>query len=109
MKINRSKERKLSLTKKKKKMTRSRLCPAKAITDADYADDLALLANTPVQAKFLLHCLELATRGIGLYVNQFIYLDNNISSTESDVNICVDKVWTASNRLSTIWKSDLIK
>ena len=34
------------LTKKK-----SRRYPAKTITDADYADDIAILANTPNQAK----------------------------------------------------------
>ena len=41
------------LTKK-----RSRRYPAKTITDADYADDIALLANTPNQAETLLHSLE---------------------------------------------------
>ena len=30
---------------------RSRRYPAKTITDADYADDIALLANTPAQPK----------------------------------------------------------
>ena len=43
--------------------------PTEIITDADYADDLLLLANTPSQAKSLLHSLEQAARGIGLYVN----------------------------------------
>ena len=38
------------------------------MTDVDYAGDLAL-ENRPAQAKFLLHSLEQATRGIGLYVN----------------------------------------
>ena len=28
-------------------------------------------------------------------VDQFIYLDNNISSTGSDINIILDKAWTA--------------
>ena len=37
--------------------------------DADYTDDLALLANTPAQAKSLLNSLEQAVRGIGLYIN----------------------------------------
>ena len=41
------------LTKK-----RSRRHPAKTITDADYVDDIALLANTPNQAETLLHSLE---------------------------------------------------
>ena len=47
----------------------SRRYPAKTITDADYADDIARLANTPNQAKTLLHSLERAAAGIGLYVN----------------------------------------
>ena len=43
--------------------------PRKTITDADYADDIAILANTPDQAETLLHSLERAAAGIGLYVN----------------------------------------
>ena len=43
--------------------------PAETITDADYADDLALLANTPIQAESLLQSLEKAAGGIGLHVN----------------------------------------
>ena len=39
------------------------------ITDVNYADDLVLLENTLAQAKSLLHSLEQAVRGIGLYVN----------------------------------------
>ena len=42
---------------------------AKTITDADYADDIAILANTPDQAETQLHSLERAAAGIGLYVN----------------------------------------
>ena len=38
------------------------------MTDADFADDLALLANTPPQAENLLHSLEHAARDIGLYM-----------------------------------------
>ena len=37
---------------------RSRRYPAQTITDVDYADDIALLVNTPAQAKTLLHSLE---------------------------------------------------
>ena len=47
----------------------SRRYPAKTITDADYADDIALLANTPNQAETQLHSLEPAAAGIGLHVN----------------------------------------
>ena len=37
--------------------------------DADYADDIALLANTFAQAESQLHRLEKAAGGIGLQVN----------------------------------------
>ena len=43
--------------------------PATTITDADYADDIAILANTPDQAETLLHSFERAAANIGLYVN----------------------------------------
>ena len=43
--------------------------PATIITDADYADDIAILANTPDQAETLLHSLARAAANIGLYVN----------------------------------------
>ena len=50
------------------KKARSRQYPAEAITDADSADDLVLLANTSAQAESLLHNLEQAARGIGLWI-----------------------------------------
>ena len=40
-----------------------------SITDADYADDIALLANAPAQAESLQLSLERAAAGIGLHVN----------------------------------------
>ena len=36
---------------------------------ADYANDLALLTNTFASAEFLLHNLEKAARGIGLFMS----------------------------------------
>ena len=96
------------LTKK-----RSRSYPAKTITDADYADDIALLANTPNQAGNTLHCLERAAAGIGLHVSahktefmcfnqkgdistldgtslklvdKFTCLGSSVSSTEKDID-----------------------
>ena len=51
--IDKIRENGFELTKK-----RSRRHPAKTITDADYADDIAILANTPNQAETQLHCLE---------------------------------------------------
>ena len=113
---------------------RSKRYTAKTITDADYADDLALLANTLNQAETLLHSLERATAGIGLHVNahkteymcynqtgniatldgaslklvdKFIYLGSSVSSTEKDIDTRLTKAWTAIDRLSIIWKSDL--
>ena len=49
---------------------RSRRYPAQTITDADYADDIALLANTPTQAGPQLHSLELAAASLGLHDNE---------------------------------------
>ena len=48
---------------------RSRRYSTQTITDADYADDIALLANTPAQAETLLYSLEWAAASIGLHVN----------------------------------------
>ena len=62
--IDKIRENGFELTKK-----RSRRYPTKTITDANCADDIALLANTPNQAETLLHSLEWAAAGIGLYVN----------------------------------------
>ena len=62
--IDKIKENGFKLTKE-----RGRRCPAKTITDADYADDIALLGNAPAQTETLLHSLERAAAGIGLHVN----------------------------------------
>ena len=52
-----------------KNKTKSRRYPAETITDAYYADNIALRANTPTQVKSLLHSLEQAVRDIGLHMN----------------------------------------
>ena len=119
--IDKIRENGFELTKK-----RSRRYPAKTITDADYADDIAILANTLNQAETLLHSLERAATGIGLYVNahktgdistldgtplklvdKFTYLGSSVASTKKDIDTRLTKAWTAINRLSIIWKSDL--
>ena len=41
-------------------------------------------------------------------VDKFTYLGSNVSSTEKDVDTRLTKAWTAIDRLSIIWKSDLI-
>ena len=92
------------------------------------------LANTPNQAETLLHSLERAAAGIGLHVkahkteymcynyrgdistldgtslklvDKFTYLGSSVSSTEKDMDTRLTKVWTAIDRISIIWKSDL--
>ena len=113
---------------------RRRRYPAKTITDSDYADDIALLANAPNQAETLQHSLERAAAGIGLHVDahkteymcydqtgdisildgtslklidKFTYLGSSFSSTEKDINTRLTKEWTAIDRLLIIRKSDL--
>ena len=86
------------------------------------------------QAETLLHSMERAAAGIGLHVNahkteymsynqtgdistldgtslklvdKFTYLGTSVSSTEKDIDTRLTKAWTAIDRLSIIWKSDL--
>ena len=65
--------------------------------DADYADDIVLLANTPVQAESMLHSLEWTAGSIGLHVNtdktEFIYFNQSgdISTLNSRSLKLVDK------------------
>ena len=80
------------------------------------------------------HSLEQVSTGIGLHVNvhkteymcfnqtgdisnlndtslklvdKFTYLGSSVSSTETEIDMRLIKAWTAINRLSVIWKSDL--
>ena len=95
--------------------------------DADYANDIALLADTPAQTESLLHSLERAAGGIGLHVNtdktEYIYfnqrgdiftlksgalklvdkftsLESSVSSTENDFNTRLAKAWTQNSSCS---------
>ena len=47
---------------------RSRIYPAQTIRDADYTNDIALLAITIAQAETQLHSLERTVVSIGLHV-----------------------------------------
>ena len=110
-------------------MARSRQYPKEAMTDAEYEYDPQLLANIAL-AESLPYYLEQEVRGIGLnlnanqfmcckqegsifsgksfrFIEKFAYLSSNITSTESNVNTQLVKAWTANDRLSIIWKSDL--
>ena len=119
--IDKIRENGFELTKK-----RSRRYPATTITNADNADDIAILANTPNQAETLLHRLERAAAHKTEYmcynqtgdistldgtplklVDKFTYLGSSVASTEKDIDTRLTKAWTAINRLSIIWKSDL--
>ena len=40
-------------------------------------------------------------------VDKFTYLGSSVSSTETDINMRLAKAWTAIDRLSVIWKSDM--
>ena len=93
---------------------RSRRYPAHTNTDVDYADNIALPANTPAKAEILLHSLERPAAGLGLHVNadkteymcfnqrgdistlngsslklmdKFTYQRSSVSSTETDIDM----------------------
>ena len=93
-----------------------------------------LLSGWSPWAKTLLHSLGRAAAGIGLHVNarkteymcfnqtgyistlgssslklvdKFTYLGSSVLSTEKDINTRLAKAWTAIDKLSAIWKSDL--
>ena len=113
---------------------RRRRYPAQTIMDADYANDIALLANAPAQAKTLRHSLEWAAAGRGFHVNahkteymcfnqrdnistlnssslklvdKFTYLRSSVSSTKTDIYMWLAKAWRAIERLLVIWKLEL--
>ena len=41
------------------------------------------------------------------YIDKFTYLGSSVSSIEKDIDTRLTKAWTAIDRLSIIWKSDL--
>ena len=111
--IDKIKENSFKLTKE-----RSRRYPAYTITDVNYANDIALLANAHAQAETLLRSLEWAAANIGLHVNahkteymcfnqtgdistlngsslklvdKFPYLGSSVLSTETDINMWLAK------------------
>ena len=53
-------------------------------------DDISTLDRTPLKL-----------------VDKFTYLGSSVSSTENDIDTRLTKAWTAINRLSIIWKSNL--
>ena len=110
---------------------KSKRYPAMKITNADYADDLAVLADVLKDATFLLHSIERTAKEIGLYLNadkteficfnedasegmrslngekikqvdDFKYLRSYSTSTKHDVNIGLGKAWDSLNQLDKI-------
>ena len=103
------------------KKARIRRYLAETKADADYVDDIALLAKTPIQAESLLPRLEQTEGDIGFcvkvnkteymcfsrgaispldsgplkLVNKFTYLISSDSFTESNINIPLAKACTA--------------
>ena len=104
---------------------RSRIYPAQTITDVYYADDIALLANTPTQIETLQHSLERAAAGIGFHFNadkteymcfnqrgdisllnssflarvdKFTYPGSSVSPTKTSINTRLAKAWRAIDR-----------
>ena len=90
--IDKIRENDFELTKK-----RSRRYPAKTITNADFANDIALLANAPAPAETLLHSLERAAADIALNVNahktEYMYFNQagDISTLDGSSLKLVDK------------------
>ena len=114
---------------------RSSRNPAIHLTDADFADDLALLSDTIEKAQLLLLRVENAAQIVGLQrnvtktefmlyhqppgdiislnggklkkVEDFKYLGSWIRNSEKDVGIRIAKAWSAMNKMDMIWKSEL--
>ena len=111
------------------------MCLDTAITDADFADDIALLYDKLAGAHALLFSLESAANCAGLHLNEsktecmpinvrnnqeirtlsnnilkcvedYKYLGSHIQSSEKDFNIRKGIAWTACNKMNKIWKSD---
>ena len=98
---------------------RSRQYPSRTITDADYTNDIALLATTPVKAESQQHILEggiyphentdktefmrfnqrsdIATLNDGSLklADNFTDIGSNVSSTENEINMQLAKAWSA--------------
>ena len=114
---------------------RSSRHPAIHITDIDYADDIAVTADTIKDAEKMLHQIEEAAEDIGLKINSdkteymslnsksdnmisrngnsiknvdnFKYLGSYIANTENDINTRIAKAWAALNSMNILWKSKL--
>ena len=114
----------------------SRRIGPECITDLDFADDIALISEQVQQAQTMLERVESAAATIGLLANpkktkvmafncpnqvnirtsdgsvlevvsEFTYLGSLVSSPAADIGKRIALAWTASNKMSKIWKSSL--
>ena len=115
---------------------RSSRYPSLHITDADFADDIALLSDSLENAQALLSSLESTANCTGLHLNEskteympiniqddtqirsisnkvlkcvddYKYLGAQICNSEKDFNTRKGMAWTACNKMENIWKSNL--
>ena len=105
------------------------------ITDTDFGDDIALLSDNLEKAQELLEQVESAGSQVGLQINStktefmlyniregeictadrtklkqvqnFQYLGSWVDQSKQDLNIRKANAWTALNKLTAIWKSNL--
>ena len=107
------------------------------ITDTGFADDIALISEGLAQAQKMLTRVETEAAKIGLHMNakktqvmpfnqkdvnfilksisgdniaaveDYLYLGAWMSSSEQDIHARKALAWSACNKLSKIWKSDL--
>ena len=117
---------------------RSRRVKAEKIADTDFADDIALIADSVEEAQKMLEEVEKAAAKVGLQMNEdktkylvqniedpapmyavsgesielvddFLYLGGWVESTEKDIKVRKAKAWAACHKLKTIWNSGLRK
>ena len=120
------------------KPRQSRRIPAETVTDAGFADDIALLSDLITQAQELLRRLEDSAESVGLYMNakktkavvynqdtsqtltskagapieivpDFVYLGAWVDSSVRDIKIRRAKAWSACHKMKTIWNSTMSK
>ena len=100
------------------KKRRSRRQPATYITDTDYADDIAITADSMEIIKQLLHQIEKKIKYIGLKINcgkteymSFNQKDDHVltnsEGTTHDIDVRIAKAWGAITSMTKIWKSKL--
>ena len=100
--IDKMKDNGFKLTKE-----RSRRYHTQTITDADNADDTALLASTPARAETLLQSLKRTAESIGLHINaqktEYMCFNQraNISTQKGSSLKLVDKISHQGSRVSS--------